>query len=114
MAVGTAVFLAHLALAIALFLAVHASADGQAGFAWFYFMTLDYPISHFAWEYLATTPPFQALMAWGYTWGSGPNLRALFIHGLVGGAQWFALASVLAFFLWPRHGYVALRKTREL
>lgn len=105
--------LAHLALAIALFVMVHRSHDGQAGFAWFYFMRLDYPLSYLAWEYLANTRPFQTLMHWGYTWGSGPNLRALFIHGLVGGAQWFTLGAIAGFLFWPRYGYIAFRR-REL
>lgn len=70
-------------------------------------MKLDYPISDFAWDYLATTRPLAALMDWGYTWGGGPNLRALFIHGLIGGAQWFLLGAVAGFFFWPRKGYIA-------
>jgi hypothetical protein len=108
------VFIVHLALAAALFASVHRSSDGQAGFAWFYFMKLDFPVSDFAWRYLATTTPLIALMDWGYTWGSGPNLRALFIHGIIGGAQWFLIGAALGFFFWPRKGYVALRRAREV
>jgi hypothetical protein len=111
---GLAVFAFHLALAIALFISVHLSGDGQAGFAWFYFMRLDFPISNFAWDHLATTAPFEALMNWGYTWGNGPNLRALFIHGLIGGAQWFIFGAVLGYFFWPRKGYIANRRRREV
>ena len=111
---GTVVFVIHLVLAVALFVSVHIGHKAQAEFAWFYFMKLDYPISDFAWNYLATTQPFEALRDWGYTWGSGPNLRALFIHGLIGGAQWFLIGAALGFFFWPRKGYLALRKTSEV
>jgi hypothetical protein len=111
---GVAVFALHLALALALYISVHISGDGQAGFAWFWFMKLDYPISNFAWEYLATTKPLVALVDWGYTWGSGPNLRAFFIHGLIGGAQWFLIGAVVGFLFWPRKGYVATWSRREV
>lgn len=107
-------FAVHLALAVALFISVHVSGDGQAGFAWFWFMRLDYPISNVAWDYLATTAPFVALVDWGYTWGSGPNLRALIIHGLIGGAQWFLVGAVIGFLFWPQTGYIATWGRREV
>ena len=87
MIAGAAVFVVHLALVVALFTSIHLNGGAQAEFAWFWFMRLDYPTSNFAWDYLATTRPLEALMDWGYSWGSGPNLRALVIHGLVGGAR---------------------------
>ena len=107
-------FAVHLALAVALFISVHVSGDGQAGFAWFWFMRLDYPISNVAWDYLATTAPFVALVDWGYTWDSGPNLRALIIHGLIGGAQWFLVGAVIGFLFWPQTGYIATWGRREV
>ena len=74
-----------------------------------YFMRLDFPFSDFAWEYIAPTAPFVALMDWGYEWGSGPNLRAFVIHGFLGGVQWFVIGALLGFFLWPKSGYLARR-----
>lgn len=111
--VAGAVFAVHLALALALFIYIHLSGGAQAELAWFSFMILDYPISSFAWDYLATTPPLEALMDWGYTWGSGPNLRALFIHGFIGGAQWFLIGALVGFLFWPRKGYIAQRRRRH-
>ena len=111
---GTVVFLAHLAFAIALFVSVHRSSDGQAGFVWFYLMQLDFPVSDFAWKYLATTSPMVALMEWGDSWGNGRNLRALFIHGLIGGAQWFILGALLGLVVWKGREYVVLRRAREV
>ena len=107
-------FVVHLVLAVALFISVHLNGGGQAGFAWFWFMRLDYPIGNLAWDYLATTAPLVALMDWGYTWGSGPNLRALFIHGLFGGLQWFFVGAIAGFFFWPRNGYIAAWRQREV
>jgi len=112
--VGTAVFAVHLALAVALFISVHMSGGGQAGFAWFWFMRIDYPISNLAWEHIATSRPLEALMNWGYTWGDGPNIRALFIHGLIGGLQWFILGAIAGFLFWPRSGYIATWRRREV
>ncbi|WP_027156849.1 hypothetical protein [Methylobacter luteus] len=112
--VGAAVFAVHLALALALFISIHVGGGAQAEFAWFWFMWLDYPISNFAWKFLATTPPVVALMDWGYTWGSGPNFRALFIHGLIGGAQWFLVGALVGSFFWPRTGYIATWRQREV
>ena len=106
-------FAVHLALAVALFIFIHVSGGAQAEFGWFWFIKLDYPVSEFAWDYLAPTPPLAALKDWGYSWGSGPNLRALFIHGVIGGAQWFLVGALAGFFFWPRNGYIATWRQRE-
>ena len=109
--VGATVFAVHLAFAVALFIYIHVSGGAQAEFAWFWFMKIDYPVSDFAWDYLATTPPLMALKDWGYTWGSGPNLRAFFIHGIVGGAQWFLVGALMGFFFWPRKAVYLHKET---
>ena len=107
-------FVVHLALALALFVYIHVSGGAQAEFGWLLFMTLDYPVSEFAWDYLATTPPLVTLMDWGYTWGSGPNLRAAFIHGIVGGAQWFFVGALAGLFFWPSEGLIAAWRQRDV
>ena len=109
---GTIIFFIHLALAAYIFASVHQDRVAQAEFAWFLFMRIDFPICNFAWDYVATTRPFEALMDWGYTWGSGPNLRAFAIHGIFGGAQWFGIGALLGFFFWPKRGYIAIRRPR--
>lgn len=106
-------FAVHLSLAVALFTFIHVSGGAQAEFAWFWFKWVDYPVGDFAWEHLATIPPLVALMEWGYTWGSGPNLRALFIHGLIDGGQWFLIGALIGFFFWPRNGYIATRRKSD-
>jgi hypothetical protein len=58
------------------------------------FMELDYPSSGFLWDHLADTRMLTCAMDWGYTWGSGANLRAFLIHAIFGGLQWFLLGFV--------------------
>jgi hypothetical protein len=104
----------HSLLALALFLDIQHNPGAQAEFAWFFFMVADFPASYIAWEYVAHTPPFSALLEWGYSFGSGPNLRAFIIHLFFGGAQWFFLGWVAGFLFWPRYGWLAMRRAASL
>ena len=107
---GAALLTLHSLLALALFLSIQYNAGAQAEFAWFFFMAADFPTSAVAWEYVAHTPPFAALLDWGYSFGSGPNLRAFVIHLLFGGAQWLFLGWIAGFLFWPKHGWLAARR----
>jgi hypothetical protein len=93
-AVGLAVYALHFGLCTALFATVHINRQSQGEFAWMLFMELDYPSSGFLWDHLADTRMLTYAMDWGYTWGSGANLRAFLIHAIFGGLQWFLLGFV--------------------
>ncbi len=98
----------HTALALWIFADVHSSRfQAQAGFAWFLFMGIDFPTTYVAWEYIAPTRIIRAVVDWGDTWGDGKNLRALVLHGILGGIQWFAIGWLAALLLWPRSGVAA-------
>jgi hypothetical protein len=107
---GGVLLLIHSLLALALFLNIHFNREAQAEMAWFLFMIADFPASVIVWKYLAHLPPFTALFEWGYTWGSGPNLRAFSVHLLFGGAQWFLVGWALGYIFLPNHGWVALHR----
>lgn len=98
---GVAAYLVQLILAALMFANVHFAHQAQGEIAWMIFMLIDSPSSSYLWDYLAPSAPFHALVDWGYTWGSGPNLRALVLHGLLGGIQWLVAVAALAF-LWLR------------
>jgi len=105
---GCVVLALHTALALAFFVHVHVSRQQpQAGFVWFWFMGFDLPIAYVAWEYVAPTSLIRAVRVWGDTWGDGKNLRALVLHAVMGGAQWFAIGWLAGYLLWPRTGLVA-------
>jgi len=108
LATALVVFGFHTALALWIFVEVHMSRyEAQAGFAWFLLMGLDFPTTYVAWEYIAPTPVIRAVIEWGDGWGDGKNLRALVLHGVFGGAQWFAIGWLAALLLWPRTGLAA-------
>lgn len=88
---GAAVLAVHTGLALSMFAQVHSSTDPLAGFGWFFFMSIDYPTTVVAWEYAAHAWPVRLAYEWGNTWGDGRNLRALIVHGLLGGLHWFAI-----------------------
>ena len=105
---GLVVLALHTVLALCLFAEVHNSREmAQAGLSWFWFMALDFPTTYFAWEYIAPSAPMSAIVEWGNGWGDGKNLRALLLHGVLGGAQWFVIAWIAAYLLWPRTGLIA-------
>lgn len=108
---GVALLVLHSLLALALFLNIQYNPVAQAEFAWFFFAVADFPTSAFAWEFVAHTPPFTALLDWGYSFGSGPNLRAFVIHLFFGGVQWFFLGWVAGFLFWPKRGWFATRRS---
>ena len=105
---AVAVLALHTGLALWTFIEVHlARYEGQAGFAWFLMMGLDYPTTYVAWEYFAPTRLLRAVVEWGDTWGDGKILRAFVLHGILGGLQWFLIAWATANVLWPRTGVIA-------
>ena len=70
-------------------------------------MGIDYPVTYIVWEYIAPTEPMDALAVWGNKWGSGDNLRALILHGILGGAQWFAIGWLAGNLFCPKTGWIA-------
>lgn len=111
--IGAVLFVVHSLFAFALFLQIHYNPGAQAEFAWFFFMAADFPTSFIAWEYVAHTPPFSALLDWGYSFGSGPNLRAFIIHLFFGGAQWLFLGWVAGSLFCPRYGWLAKHRAQS-
>ena len=102
--IGLAIVVVHTGLALYIFAQVHSSNDGQAGFAWFLFMSLDYPTTVLAWDYVAHTGLIRAAYDWGNTWGDGKNVRALVLHGVLGGLHWFLIGWIAGYVFWPRVG----------
>lgn len=110
---GSTIFLVHSALATLLFVDIQLNRGAQAEMAWLLFMLADIPTSYFAWEFISQTAPFRALFEWGYTFGSGPNLRAFVIHLLFGGVQWLAIGWLFGFLFWPKTGWFIMWRARS-
>ena len=83
----------HLVFVVIIFLAVQSSTDGQAGFAWFPFFFIDYPVGYLLYEPLSNNELMQGLVEYWYTVGNnqGPNIRAFIIYGIFGTLYWYAI-----------------------
>jgi hypothetical protein len=108
---GVAVLIIHSALALYLFLSIHFNRGAQAEMAWMYFGLIDFGVNAVVWDHAASTAPFVALFDWGYTWGSGPNVRAFAIYALFGGIEWGFIGFLVGFLFWPKYGFIAQRSS---
>lgn len=91
----------HLAVSLFIFFRVQNSTDGQAGFAWFPLMHLDFPTVGIAYRFLGDIQPMSAIVDWWYSvgHGQGPNIRALILIGLFGSLHWFIIGAGITWIL---------------
>jgi hypothetical protein len=89
----------HFFIAIIAFLIVQFSDDGQAGFLWFLFFYLDFPVGQLAYDSIGKLNVISNLIDWWYTIPNhqGPNIRALIIFGVIGTLYWYLIGLLLSF-----------------